>query len=50
MDAKGEQSVKIMTQQDIDHVIGAFVKAASDAKALNFGGIELHGAHGYLLD
>lgn len=50
LDAKGEQSVKIMTQQDIDDVIGAFVKAASDAKALNFDGIELHGAHGYLLD
>ncbi|MDC1436472.1 NADH:flavin oxidoreductase [Gammaproteobacteria bacterium] len=50
LNAKGEQSVKIMTQQDIDDVIGAFVKAASDAKALNFDGIELHGAHGYLLD
>jgi 2,4-dienoyl-CoA reductase-like NADH-dependent reductase (Old Yellow Enzyme family) len=50
LDAKGEQSVRIMTQQDIDDVIGAFVKAARDAKALNFDGIELHGAHGYLLD
>ena len=50
LDAKSEQTARIMTQQDIDDVIAAFVKAASDAKALNFDGIELHGAHGYLLD
>jgi 2,4-dienoyl-CoA reductase-like NADH-dependent reductase (Old Yellow Enzyme family) len=50
LNAEGKQTVKIMTQQDIDDVIAAFVKAASDAKALNFDGIELHGAHGYLLD
>ncbi len=50
LNANGEQTVKIMTQQDIDDVIAAFVKAASAAKALNFDGIELHGAHGYLLD
>jgi len=46
----GEQTAEAMTQQDIDDVIGAFVKAAVSAKALNFDGIELHGAHGYLLD
>lgn len=50
LNAKGERTVKIMTQQDIDDVIAAFVKGASNAKALNFDGIELHGAHGYLLD
>tara|TARA_R110000824_G_scaffold315042_1_gene502009 strand:+ start:32896 stop:33999 length:1104 start_codon:yes stop_codon:yes gene_type:complete len=46
----GEQSAKIMSQQDIDDVIAAFAQAARDAKALNFDGIELHGAHGYLID
>ncbi|MDG2090977.1 MAG: NADH:flavin oxidoreductase [Gammaproteobacteria bacterium] len=46
----GEQTAKAMTQHDIDDVIGAFVNAAISAKALNFDGIELHGAHGYLLD
>jgi len=48
--ATGENTAKVMTQQDIDDVIGAFVKGAINAKALNFDGIELHGAHGYLLD
>ncbi len=50
LNTQGEQTARIMTQQDIDDVIAAFVKAASDAKMLNFDGIELHGAHGYLLD
>ena len=34
----------------IDQVIAAFVDAASDARAAGFDGVELHGAHGYLLD
>lgn len=46
----GELTAKVMTQQDIDDVTGAFVQGAIDAKALNFDGIEIHGAHGYLLD
>ena len=46
----GEQTALTMTQLDIDNVISAYVKAAINAKALNFDGIELHGAHGYLLD
>jgi 2,4-dienoyl-CoA reductase-like NADH-dependent reductase (Old Yellow Enzyme family) len=39
-----------MTQADIDHVIGAFGKGAQSAKELGFDGVELHGAHGYLID
>lgn len=50
LNTMGEQTARTMTQQDIDDVIAAFVKAAVSAKALNFDGIELHGAHGYLLD
>lgn len=46
----GDQNAKEMSQQDIDDVIAAFVQGARDAKALNFDGIELHGAHGYLID
>ncbi|WP_020405698.1 NADH:flavin oxidoreductase [Hahella ganghwensis] len=41
---------KAMTQQDIDDVIQAFAQAARDAKTVGFDGIELHGAHGYLID
>lgn len=39
-----------MTHQDINDVIQAFAKAAHDAKELGFDGVELHGAHGYLID
>ncbi len=46
----GEKTGESMTQADIDAVIDAFAKGASDAQASGFDGVELHGAHGYLLD
>jgi 2,4-dienoyl-CoA reductase-like NADH-dependent reductase (Old Yellow Enzyme family) len=39
-----------MTQDDIDDVVAAFAKAAADAKSVGFDAIEIHGAHGYLID
>ncbi|WP_296277607.1 NADH:flavin oxidoreductase [Pseudomonas sp. UBA7530] len=39
-----------MTQADIDEVIAAFAQAACDAKAIGMDGVEIHGAHGYLID
>lgn len=39
-----------MTQEDINEVVEAFVQAAIDAERIGFDAIELHGAHGYLLD
>jgi 2,4-dienoyl-CoA reductase-like NADH-dependent reductase (Old Yellow Enzyme family) len=39
-----------MTIEDIDQVISAFVEAAKTSKEIGFDAIELHGAHGYLLD
>lgn len=39
-----------MTESDIADVIAAFGKAARDAKEVGFDGIEIHGAHGYLID
>lgn len=39
-----------MTQSDIDEVKQAFIDAAINAQKLGFDGVELHGAHGYLLD
>ncbi len=39
-----------LNQQDINEIMDAFAKAAKDAKEIGFDGIELHGAHGYLID
>ncbi|MEU2425103.1 NADH:flavin oxidoreductase [Streptomyces sp. NPDC007851] len=41
---------KEMTRQDLDDVIAAFAEAAAAAERIGFDGVELHGAHGYLLD
>jgi 2,4-dienoyl-CoA reductase-like NADH-dependent reductase (Old Yellow Enzyme family) len=46
----GEKVAEPMTQQDIDNVIHAFGEAARSAQRLGFDGVEIHGAHGYLLD
>jgi 2,4-dienoyl-CoA reductase-like NADH-dependent reductase (Old Yellow Enzyme family) len=46
----GKVTGHAMTQQDIDDVVAAFAKAAADAKTVGFDAIELHGAHGYLID
>lgn len=39
-----------MTQAQIDEVIDAFARGAQMAQAIGFDGVELHGAHGYLID
>ncbi|MDR6197750.1 NADH:flavin oxidoreductase [Siphonobacter sp. SORGH_AS_0500] len=39
-----------MTDKDIADTIAAFGKAAGDAKRLGFDSLEIHGAHGYLVD
>ena len=39
-----------MTGQDIALTIGAFAEAAAHAKSLGFDAVEIHGAHGYLID
>ncbi|MTH64269.1 NADH:flavin oxidoreductase [Paracoccus shanxieyensis] len=39
-----------MTEEDIADTVAAFAKAAQNAKALGFDVVELHGAHGYLID
>ncbi|MEU9351729.1 NADH:flavin oxidoreductase [Streptomyces griseoloalbus] len=45
-----EGTGKAMTQADIDAVVAAFAQAAADAERIGFDGVELHGAHGYLID
>jgi 2,4-dienoyl-CoA reductase-like NADH-dependent reductase (Old Yellow Enzyme family) len=46
----GVKIAEPMTQRDIDDVIRAFGEAARSAELLGFDGVEIHGAHGYLLD
>ncbi|WP_340608530.1 hypothetical protein [Xenorhabdus bharatensis] len=41
---------KAMTLDDIDEIIASFAKAASFAQLAGFDGVEIHGAHGYLID
>ncbi len=46
----GQVVVHGMTKDDIREVIAAFAQAAADAKAIGMDGVEIHGAHGYLVD
>jgi len=46
----GQVLVHGMTHDDIREVIAAFAQAARDAKAIGMDGVEIHGAHGYLID
>ncbi|UAJ11333.1 NADH:flavin oxidoreductase [Polymorphobacter megasporae] len=39
-----------MSDADIADTIAAFAQAAADAKRIGFDAVELHGAHGYLID
>ena len=40
----------VMTKEDIERVKNSFVSAAVRAKAAGFDGVEIHSAHGYLLN
>ncbi|AZG73220.1 NADH:flavin oxidoreductase [Shewanella livingstonensis] len=46
----GAENGVAMTQKDIDDVVASFAQAALDAKNIGFDAIEVHGAHGYLVD
>ncbi|MFD1809338.1 hypothetical protein ACFSHQ_18350 [Gemmobacter lanyuensis] len=46
----GDPRGTAMTEEDIADTIAAFARAAADAKRLGFDVVEVHGAHGYLID
>lgn len=47
---EGERVNEPLSEREIAGLIDAYARAAADAKRLGFDGIELHGAHGYLID
>ncbi|MDO8297207.1 MAG: NADH:flavin oxidoreductase [Caulobacter sp.] len=46
----GKSFGEAMSDEDVADAVDAFARAAGAAKALGFDSIELHGAHGYLID
>ncbi|WP_034261350.1 NADH:flavin oxidoreductase [Actinospica robiniae] len=51
VDSDGEsRDGHAMTSRDLDEVIAAFAQSAAAAERIGFDGVELHGAHGYLID
>ncbi|GAA4785935.1 NADH:flavin oxidoreductase [Streptomyces ziwulingensis] len=41
---------RVMTRDDIDGTVAAYARTAADARRAGFDAIELHAAHGYLID
>lgn len=50
VDLNGERVGAELTTAEIDSIIADFAESAALAKEWGFDGLELHGAHGYLLD
>lgn len=50
LDLSGKKISEPLSETEIASLIAAFAQAAVDAKRIGFDGIELHGAHGYLID
>ncbi|AKI01280.1 NADH:flavin oxidoreductase [Hoeflea sp. IMCC20628] len=50
LNGPGDPNGVAMSEEDIADTISAFASAAADAKRLGFDVVELHGAHGYLID
>lgn len=48
--AAGKKIAEPATDQQIENLIASFAAAAADAQRLGFDGVEIHGAHGYLID
>ncbi|MDF2859612.1 MAG: 12-oxophytodienoate reductase [Neobacillus sp.] len=47
---KKNENIKALTRDEVAEMIDTYAEAAANAKRIGFDGIELHGAHGYLID
>lgn len=50
MTHKGKRILPVPTSSEVDDLVMAYANACGEAKKLGFDSIELHGAHGYLID
>ena len=50
LQAPGEPRGEAMSEEAVADAVAAFARAAADAKRLGFDTLEIHGAHGYLID
>jgi 2,4-dienoyl-CoA reductase-like NADH-dependent reductase (Old Yellow Enzyme family) len=50
LSSPGKKFAEGMTEEEVADAIDAFAAAAADAKRLGYDAVELHGAHGYLID
>lgn len=46
----GKQAADPLDEAEIRSIIASFARAAGEARALGFDAVEVHGAHGYILD
>lgn len=46
----GKKVLEPLTVAGIDRIIAAYAEAAANARSLGFDALEVHGAHGYLID
>jgi 2,4-dienoyl-CoA reductase-like NADH-dependent reductase (Old Yellow Enzyme family) len=47
---KGKLVAPVPSETDVEDMVASFARAAGDAAKLGFDSIEIHGAHGYLVD
>ncbi|KAE9133846.1 hypothetical protein PF010_g2665 [Phytophthora fragariae] len=50
LDLNGNKVTEPLSETEIAELVQAYAQAAADAKRIGFDGVEIHGAHGYLID
>ena len=50
MNVPGKKNRHVMTLDEIQQVVAAYAEGARQAKNMGFDAVEIHGAHGYLID